>query len=160
MDETNLTHVDAGGAARMVDVSGKDTTRRLATARATVRMQPQTLERIVDGGHHKGDVFAVARIAGIQASKRTSDLIPLCHPLPIDSVEVDLAADFEASAVRIEATVGVVGRTGVEMEALSAAAVAALTVYDMCKAVDRGMCIEDLRLMRKSGGRSGDWEAD
>ncbi len=160
MDGKGLTHVDADGAARMVDVSDKDTTRRQATACATVRMEPQTLERIVAGGHHKGDVFAVARIAGIQAAKRTSDLIPLCHPLPIDSVEVSLTADAEASAVRIEATAAVTGRTGVEMEALSAAAVAALTVYDMCKAVDRGMRIEEVRLMRKSGGRSGDWEAD
>ena len=144
----------------MVDVSAKPVTTREATARTTVEMRAETLAMIVDGGHPKGDVFAVARIAGILAAKRTADLIPLCHPLPVDSVRVELSADEERSCVRIEASARVRGSTGVEMEALTAASIAALAVYDMCKAVDRGMRITDLRLVRKSGGRSGDYAAE
>lgn len=144
----------------MVDVSAKAVTGRRAVASATVRMQPATLAMIVEGGHAKGDVFSVARIAGIQAAKRCSELIPLCHPLMLTSVAVDLRADREASCVVIEATCCVADRTGVEMEALTAASVAALTVYDMCKAVDRGMVIDQVRLLEKSGGRSGLWRAE
>ncbi len=154
-----LSHVDTEGRARMVDVSAKDDTVRVATAAATVRMEPATLALILEGGHHKGDVFAVARIAGIQAAKQTSTLIPLCHPLMINSVEVELSADVPAAAVHIRATCRVTGKTGVEMEALTAASVAALTVYDMCKAVDRGMIIEGVHLLEKMGGRSGHWQA-
>lgn len=144
----------------MVDVSAKEVTDRRAVARATVRMQPATLAMIVEGSHAKGDVFSVARIAGIQAAKRCWELIPLCHPLMLTSVKVELSADREASCVVIEAACRVADRTGIEMEALTAASVAALTVYDMCKAVDRGMVIEQVRLLEKSGGRSGSWRAD
>jgi indole-3-glycerol phosphate synthase len=154
-----LTHLDAQGRARMVDVGAKDETHRIAIAGARVVMQPATLARIGTGEVAKGDVLAVARLAGIMAAKRTSELIPLCHPLALTSVEVDLACVPERSAVEITATCRLTGRTGVEMEALTAAAVAALTIYDMCKAVDRGMVVTDLRLLRKSGGKSGDWEA-
>ncbi|MRS12874.1 MAG: cyclic pyranopterin monophosphate synthase MoaC [Actinobacteria bacterium] len=154
-DGKDLTHLDASGAARMVDVADKPVTRRRAVAEAVVRMKPETLAMIVEARAPKGDVFAVARIAGIQAAKRTSDLIPLCHPLPITSVTVDLqAAD---SAVLITAAVETDGRTGIEMEALTAASVAALALYDMCKAVDRGMEIGTVRLLEKSGGASGTW---
>ncbi len=153
---SKLTHFDADGHAAMVDVGGKAVTDRAATARVRVVMLPTTLRMIVDGGAKKGDVFGVARLAGIMGAKRTSDLIPLCHPLAITAVTVDLAADGE-DAVAITATVRTSGRTGVEMEALTAASVAALTVYDMCKAVDRGMRIEGLRVVEKSGGKSGDF---
>ncbi len=153
-----LTHFDAGGRAAMVDVSGKDVTVRSATARARVVMQASTLALISRGESKKGDVLAVARLAGIMAAKRTSDLIPLCHPLPIDSVAVDLTPDEVAGAVEIAATVRTTARTGVEMEALTAASVAALTVYDMCKSVDRGMQIEAIRVTRKEGGKSGVFE--
>jgi cyclic pyranopterin phosphate synthase len=155
-----FTHLDAEGRARMVDVSDKAETDRVAVAAARVVMCPETLERIRSGDVAKGDVLAVARLAGIMAAKRTAELIPLCHPLALTSVGVDLACVPERSAVEITATCRLQGRTGVEMEALTAASVAALTVYDMCKAVDRGMVIADLRLLRKSGGRSGDWEAE
>jgi indole-3-glycerol phosphate synthase len=155
-----FTHLDAEGRARMVDVSDKAETDRVAAAGARVVMRPETLERIRSGDVAKGDVLAVARLAGIMAAKRTADLIPLCHPLSLTSVHVVLACVPERSAVEITATCRLRGRTGVEMEALTAASVAALTVYDMCKAVDRGMVISDLRLLRKSGGRSGDWEAE
>ena len=155
----DLTHFDAEGRAVMVDVSGKAETVRIATARGRVAMLPETLRRIAEGGIGKGDVLAVARLAGIMAAKRTPDLIPLCHPLPLSSVKVDLACNADDSAVDIEATCKLTGRTGVEMEALTAVAVAALTVYDMCKAIDRGMRIEDVRLVAKSGGKSGDWNA-
>ena len=155
-----FTHLDAEGRARMVDVSDKDETDRVAIAGARVVMRPETLERIRSGDVAKGDVLAVARLAGIMAAKRTAELIPLCHPLALTSVGVDLACVPERSAVEITATCRLRGRTGVEMEALTAASVAALTVYDMCKAVDRGMVVTDLRLLRKSGGRSGDWEAE
>ena len=155
-----FTHLDAEGRARMVDVSDKAETDRVAVAGARVVMRPETLERIRSGDVAKGDVLAVARLAGIMAAKRTAELIPLCHPLALTSVGVDLVCVPERSAVEITATCRLRGRTGVEMEALTAASVAALTVYDMCKAVDRGMVIADLRLLRKSGGRSGDWEAE
>lgn len=153
-----LTHLDEEGRARMVDVGGKDVTERRATARAEIHMQPETLRLILSGGHKKGDVFAVARIAGIQAAKKCADLIPLCHPLMLSAVEVDLQADEANSRVIVLATCKLAGRTGVEMEALTAASVAALTVYDMCKAVDRGMVIASLQLMEKAGGKSGNWE--
>jgi len=141
----------------MVDVTNKAVTAREAVAEARVRMLPQTLQMIEQGGHPKGDVFAVARIAGIQAAKKTHDLIPLCHPLLLTSVKVELQANG-ADAVLIRATCRLAGQTGVEMEALTAASVAALTIYDMCKAVDKGMVIEGIRLLEKRGGKSGDWQ--
>ncbi|MBO0735605.1 MAG: cyclic pyranopterin monophosphate synthase MoaC [Alphaproteobacteria bacterium] len=144
----------------MVDISDKRETERVATAGARVVMRPETLERIRTGDVAKGDVLAVARLAGIMAAKRTAELIPLCHPLALASVRVELACVSERSAVEITATCKLHGRTGVEMEALTAASVAALTVYDMCKAVDRGIVVTDLRLLRKSGGKSGNWEAE
>ena len=153
-----LSHLDASGAARMVDVSEKAETARVATAEATVRMAPETLALIQSGGVPKGDVIATARLAGIMAAKRTPDLIPLCHPLAITGVTVDLTASGD-DALRIEASVKTTGKTGVEMEALTAAAVAALTVYDMCKAVEKGMRIENIQLLEKRGGKSGDWMA-
>lgn len=156
-DDSGLTHLDAAGRARMVDVSEKDETRRVAVARACVRMKPATLAQIEDGGVAKGDVLAVARIAGIQAAKRTGELIPLCHPLPLAAVEVEFRPDRERGELWITARCVIDGRTGVEMEALTAAATAALTLYDMCKAVDRGMSIHDLELVEKHGGRSGSW---
>jgi cyclic pyranopterin phosphate synthase len=156
---STLTHLDEQGRAHMVDVGQKPVTERAATAEALVSMQPETLALIQSGGHKKGDVFAVARIAGIQAAKQCSNLIPLCHPLMLSSVKVELVAEPQASRVRILATCKVAGQTGVEMEALTAASVAALTIYDMCKAVDRGMCIEQVRLLEKAGGRSGHWIA-
>jgi cyclic pyranopterin phosphate synthase len=154
-----LTHFDARGNAHMVDVGAKAETERIAVAAARVTMQPATLKLIRAGKAAKGDVLAVARLAGIMAAKRTPDLIPLCHPLALSSVEVKLALDARGSAVDIEATCRLRGRTGVEMEALTAASVAALTVYDMCKAVDRGMVISGVRLLHKSGGKSGTWNA-
>jgi cyclic pyranopterin phosphate synthase len=156
MSEHHLTHFDATGAAAMVDVGAKAETQRSATARARVVMQPATLDLIRAGTAAKGDVLGVARLAGIMAAKRTADLIPLCHPLPITAVSVDLHAEG-TDTVEIAATVRTTGRTGVEMEALTAASVAALTVYDMVKAVDRGMRIEALRVVAKSGGKSGDF---
>ncbi|WP_339079875.1 cyclic pyranopterin monophosphate synthase MoaC [Pseudomonas sp. TMP9] len=149
-----LTHLDSQGRATMVDVSDKALTIREAVAEARVRMRPETLQMIVQGEHPKGDVFAVARIAGIQAAKKTSDLIPLCHPLMLTSVKVELQA-AGLDCVRITARCKLSGQTGVEMEALTAASVAALTIYDMCKAVDRGMTIEGVRLLEKVGGKSG-----
>lgn len=154
-----LSHLDASGAARMVDVSEKADTVRVATAEALVRMKPETLALIQQGGMPKGDVLATARIAGIMAAKRTPELIPLCHPLPVSGVTVDLSPDG-ADALVIRATVKTTGKTGVEMEALTAASVAALTVYDMCKAVEKGMRIEGIRLLEKHGGKSGDWLAE
>jgi cyclic pyranopterin phosphate synthase len=155
---SRLTHFDAEGRAVRVDVSGEEETARTATAAATVLMAEATLGLILSGGHKKGDVLGVARLAGIMAAKRTPDLIPLCHPLPLASVEVDLVADAARSAVDITATCRLTGRTGVEMEALTAASVAALTIYDMCKSVDRSMRITDLRLLHKAGGKSGTYE--
>lgn len=157
---TDFTHFDAEGNAVMVDVSEKPVTARTATAAARVVMAPATLARIRARGFAKGDVLGIARLAGIMGAKRTPDLVPLCHPLPLDSVEVSLSLDEEASAVAIEATCRVTARTGVEMEALTAVTVAALTVYDMCKAVDRGMRITDIRLLHKAGGRSGEYRAE
>ncbi|MBV4475842.1 cyclic pyranopterin monophosphate synthase MoaC [Pseudomonas sp. B2M1-30] len=154
-----LTHLDSQGRAHMVDVTEKNVTFREATAQALVRMLPETLQMIVNGGHPKGDVFAVARIAGIQAAKKTSDLIPLCHPLMLTGVKVELSAEGD-DTVRITACCKLSGQTGVEMEALTAASVAALTIYDMCKAVDRGMTIESVRLLEKLGGKSGHFRAE
>jgi len=156
---SELSHFDERGASRMVDTSAKPETERVARASARVRMAPATLALIRDKKLAKGDVFEVARLAGIMAAKKTGELIPLCHPLPITAVNVDFGFEGDAVLV-IEATVRVVARTGVEMEALTAASVAALTVYDMCKAVDRGMVVTDLRLLHKSGGKSGNWEAE
>ena len=155
----DLSHFNAAGEAHMVDVGDKAVTRRAAVAEGWIVMQPTTLERIVAGAHAKGDVLGVARLAGIMAAKRTADLIPLCHPLALTRVAVDLQPVPERNAVRCEATVETLGRTGVEMEALTAVQVALLTVYDMCKAVDRGMTLTDLRLLEKTGGQSGHWRA-
>jgi len=160
MNSPTLTHLDAAGHARMVDVTEKSVTQREATAEAVVSMLPATLQLIVSGGHKKGDVLAVARIAGIQAAKKCSDLIPLCHPLLLTSVKVDCEPDLERNCVRIVATCKLAGQTGVEMEALTAASIAALTIYDMCKAVDRGMSIQQVRLLEKHGGKSGNWRAE
>lgn len=156
---SGLSHFDADGRAVMVDVSDKDETDRVAVAGASVVMQKPTLELIMAGGVKKGDVLSVARLAGIMGAKRTPDLIPLCHPLALTSVTLELTCDPERNSVDIVATCKVKGRTGVEMEALTAASVAALTVYDMCKAVDRGMTITNVRLIHKSGGKSGTYEA-
>jgi cyclic pyranopterin monophosphate synthase len=157
---SRLTHLDAAGNAHMVDVSEKDVTSRSATARATVEMQPETLALIREGKARKGDVLATARIAGIMAAKKTHELIPLCHPLMITKVTVDFTPDAEASTIDVSATVKVEGKTGVEMEALTACSVACLTLYDMCKAVDRGMKISNLRLVEKTGGKSGHFTAE
>ena len=154
-----LTHFDAKGKSRMVDVSDKDETERVAVAAGSIVMAPDTMKLITEGGVKKGDVLSVARLAGIMGAKKTPELIPLCHPLALDSVEVDLVCDPERNAVDITATCKVTGRTGVEMEALTAVAVAALTIYDMCKAVDRAMRITDIRLIHKSGGKSGTYDA-
>jgi cyclic pyranopterin phosphate synthase len=156
---SELTHFDDRGAARMVDVGAKDVTERLARAESFVRMRPETLTLIRNRQVVKGDVLEVARLAGIMAAKRTADLIPLCHPLALDGVTVDLAA-VDDQTLRIEATVRIHGRTGVEMEALTAVSVAALTVYDMCKSVDRGMVLGPTRLLEKSGGKSGHFVAN
>jgi cyclic pyranopterin phosphate synthase len=153
---SRLTHLNESGEANMVDVSGKSETHRAAVATGRVRMNPATLREIIEGGLPKGDVLAVARIAGIQGAKRCSELIPLCHPLPLDKMSIA----FEASGpdgLEIRAECRVTGRTGVEMEALTAVSVAALTIYDMCKAIDKGMVIEAIRLERKEGGKSGSW---
>ncbi len=154
-----LTHVGSDGTATMVDVSDKPATTREAVARAEVAVKPETLRMIAEGNAPKGDVFSVARIAGIMAAKRTHHLIPLCHSLDLDTVGVEIAADAEGSRIIIEASARTRSSTGVEMEALTAASVAALTIYDMCKAVDRGMRITGIRLLRKSGGRSGEFRA-
>ena len=155
-----LTHLDDEGNAVMVDVSDKDVTERTATAKGSVVMQAETMAVIQEGGVKKGDVLSVAQLAGIMGAKRTPDLIPLCHPLDLTSVSVDLTCDAERNAVEISATCKLKGKTGVEMEALTAVAVAALTVYDMLKAVDRGMRISDIRLVHKAGGKSGTFEAE
>ncbi|WP_417280169.1 cyclic pyranopterin monophosphate synthase MoaC [Celeribacter sp.] len=155
-----LTHFDEGGNAHMVDVSGKAVTDRLATAESAVKMTPETLALVTDGTAKKGDVLGVARLAGIMGAKRTSDLIPLCHPLPITKVTLDLEPDAALPGIRIRATVKTSGQTGVEMEALTAATVAALTVYDMLKAAEKGMEIVQTRLLRKEGGKSGIYERD
>jgi len=157
---SQLTHINAAGEAHMVDVSAKAETVREARAEAYVEMKPETLAMIVEGKHHKGDVFATARIAEIQAAKRTWELIPLCHPLLLTKVEVQLFAEVDTHRVRIESCCRLTGKTGVEMEALTAASVAALTIYDMCKAVQKDMVIGPVRLLAKSGGKSGDFKAD
>lgn len=150
-----LSHLDEQGRARMVDVSEKAVTRRMAVAQGTIHMRPATLKLILEGKVEKGDVFSVARVAGIMAAKKTSELIPMCHPLNITSVEIELTPNEKSSRVDIEASVRVDGKTGVEMEAMTAVSVAGLTIYDMCKAVDREMAIGAIRLLRKSGGKSG-----
>ena len=155
-----LTHIDAEGKASMVDVSDKQITTREAIAEGSISMAPETLKLIRDGGHKKGDVFAVARIAGIQGAKKCADLIPLCHPLALSSIKVDFVMDAAQGCVNITSTCKLAGRTGVEMEALTAVSVAALTLYDMCKAVDKNMVIAGIRLMKKSGGQSGDYVAE
>jgi len=154
---SKLTHLNESGEAHMVDVGGKNVTAREAVAEGTIRMQPETLRLILSGGHKKGDVLAVARVAGIQAAKKTADLIPLCHAIPITAIEIELAPDETKSTVRCRATVRTLAQTGVEMEALIVVEIALLTVYDMCKAVDRGMTLTDIGLVSKTGGKSGDW---
>lgn len=154
----HFTHLNEKGEAQMVDVGDKSQTSRVATASAQVLMSSETLSMIVDGTHKKGDVLAVARIAAIQAAKKTSDIIPLCHPLMLTSVKVELTPDWDNSAINISTLCKVSGQTGVEMEALSAASAAGLTIYDMCKAVDKGMVISNIQLETKSGGKSGDWK--
>ncbi len=160
MTHTHLTHLDADGQARMVDVSHKPITNRQAVARGVVQMQPETLRLILDGNLPKGDVLTVARLAGVMAAKRTSDLIPLCHPLPLTHIDVSCTPNLAAHTIEVEARVRVDGKTGVEMEALTAVAVAALTIYDMAKAVDRAMRISDVRLVAKSGGLHGDYQIE
>jgi len=157
---SEFTHIDAKGQARMVDVSEKEVSFREARAEGRVVMNPETLSLIVKGGHKKGDVIATARIAGIMAAKRTSDLIPMCHPLMLSSVKVELTPNEADSCVDITAVCKLSGQTGVEMEALTAVSVAGLTLYDMCKAVDKGMIIDQVRLMEKKGGKSGHWSAE
>ncbi|RXJ73550.1 cyclic pyranopterin monophosphate synthase MoaC [Veronia nyctiphanis] len=157
---SELTHINASGEANMVDVSGKAETVREARAEAVIDMAPETLSLILSGQHHKGDVFATARIAGIQAAKRTWELIPLCHPLMLSKVEVSLIANQETSQVRVESLCKLTGKTGVEMEALTAASVAALTIYDMCKAVQKDIVISSVKLLEKTGGKSGHFKAD
>ncbi len=159
-DEPKLSHIDAAGRARMVDVTAKEETVRVAVARGRVVMRPETLRLLLAGEIAKGNVLTTAQVAGIMAAKRTHELIPMCHPLLLTGIDVDLTPDAAANAVEITATVRTTGKTGVEMEALTAVAVAGLTVYDMCKAVDRGMRIEAVRLVEKAGGKSGDWSAD
>lgn len=159
MDD-HLTHLDEQGTARMVDVGAKPESERLAVAQGAVYMQPETLRLIREGALKKGDVLMVARLAGVMAAKKTSDLIPLCHPIPLTHIDVDLTLDEDANAVRISATARTVGKTGVEMEALTAVSVAALTVYDMAKAVDRAMRLSDIRLVEKRGGQHGDYVAE
>jgi len=154
---STLTHFDASGQAHMVDVGDKTETRRVAVAAGSIRMQPETLRTILTGDAKKGDVLGIARIAGIQASKRTSELIPLCHPIALTKVGIEFETDTSSNAVHCTVTAEAVGRTGVEMEALTAASVALLTIYDMCKAMDRGMTIHDIRLLEKLGGKSGHW---
>ncbi|MCX7682488.1 MAG: cyclic pyranopterin monophosphate synthase MoaC [Anaerolineae bacterium] len=156
----NLTHLDETGRIRMVDVGEKADTERVAIAKGSVQMRPETLRLIVEQGLPKGDVFAAAQLAGIMAAKRTPELIPLCHPIVLSGIEVDFQVDEQASRVEISATVRSRGPTGVEMEALTAVSVAALTIYDMVKAVDRGLRIGDIRLVYKSGGKSGEWRAE
>jgi cyclic pyranopterin phosphate synthase len=158
MSQNDLTHFDAAGQAH-IDVGAKSETERIARAAGRIRMQPATLALIQAGDAKKGDVLGIARIAAIQAAKRTGDLIPLCHPIPLTRVAVEFTIDVEASAIACETVAQTVGRTGVEMEAMTATAVALLTIYDMCKAVDRGMVMEEVRLLEKAGGKSGHWRA-
>ncbi len=158
-NQANLSHVDSQGQAHMVDVGGKAVTVRVATAEARVRMRPETLALVAKGGQPKGDVLAVARIAGIQAAKKCADLIPLCHPLALNAISVDFDFDEPAATIIVRTRCSIEGKTGVEMEALTAASVAGLTIYDMCKAVDKGIVIDGIRLISKTGGKSGTWQA-
>ena len=160
MSRDRSSHIDESGRARMVDVGAKPVTQREAVARGRVRLSPDAFRAAVEGSAEKGDVLGVARIAGIQAAKRTAEWIPLAHPLPLESVEIEFHPQQEVPAIEVEATVRVTAKTGVEMEALVAVSAAALTLYDMCKSIDRGMVIEDVRLLRKSGGKSGLYEVD
>lgn len=157
---SKLTHFDASGQAHMVDVSDKASTRRIAIAQGCIRMHPETLKLIQQGNAKKGDVLGVARIAAIQASKKTSDLIPLCHPISLTKVSITFDVDEKTTSVICTATTETIGQTGVEMEALTAVSVALLTIYDMCKAADRGMVIGEIKLLEKHGGKSGDWMAN
>lgn len=159
MTQQNLTHFDSAGQAHMVDVGPKDETARCARATGSIHMKPETLALIRDGSAKKGDVLGIARIAAIQASKRTGDLIPLCHPIALTRVAADFSIDDAGNAVHCEVTAECFGRTGVEMEALTAVSVGLLTIYDMCKAVDRGIYFENIRLLEKAGGKSGHWQA-
>ena len=156
--DSKLTHINARGEAHMVDVGAKASTERRAVAEGFITMEPATLELVLNGNNKKGDVLAVARIAGIMAAKKTSELVPLCHPISLTSVEVDLRPDTVRNHIHCISTARTTGQTGVEMEALTAAQIALLTIYDMCKAVDRGMTITDVRLLEKSGGKSGNWK--
>ena len=160
MSRDRSSHIDESGRARMVDVGAKPVTQREAIARGRVRLSPDAFRAAVEGSAEKGDVLGVARIAGIQAAKRTAEWIPLAHPLPLETVEIEFHLQQQVPAIEVEATVRVTAKTGVEMEALVAVSAAALTLYDMCKSIDRGMVIEDVRLLRKSGGKSGLYEAD
>jgi len=157
-DDSKLTHLNAKGEAHMVDVGAKAATERRAVAEGFITMQPETLDLVLNGNNKKGDVLAVARIAGIMAAKKTSELIPLCHPIALTSVEVDLRPDTDKHHIHCVSTARTTGQTGVEMEALTATQVALLTIYDMCKAVDRGMAMTDVRLLEKTGGKSGSWK--
>ncbi len=157
---SELTHFNRRGEARMVDISAKEATRRIAVAEGCIVMRSETLNLIRTGGHKKGDVLGIARVAGIMGAKRTSELVPLCHPISLTALEVELNVQVDVSAVHCRARAECFGRTGVEMEALTAVQVALLTVYDMCKAVDRGMVLQDIHLVRKSGGTSGDWSQE
>lgn len=159
MNDDRLTHLDAGGRPRMVDVGDKAVTHRVAVAEGELRTAPGTVKALLQGATPKGDVCVVAQLAGIMAAKRTAELIPLCHPLPLTAIDVEVEADVDLPGVRARATARVEGRTGVEMEALTAVTVALLTAYDMCKAIDRGMEMANVRLLRKEGGRSGSWRA-
>lgn len=160
MSKDRLTHLNQDGEASMVDVSAKDVTERIAAAGGSVLMKPGTMQLIVEGNVKKGDVLSVARLAGIMGAKKTPDLIPLCHPLALNAIDIELVLDEDRNAVDITATCRVQGRTGVEMEALTAVSVAALTIYDMCKAVDRTMTLTNIRLLEKSGGKSGSYKAN
>lgn len=155
---TDLTHFNQAGEAHMVDVGGKATTDRVAIAEGTIVMLPETFDLVEQGGHKKGDVLGIARIAGIMAAKKTADLVPLCHPLALTKVSVDFVLDSETASIHCRATVGTSGQTGVEMEALTAVQVTLLTIYDMCKAVDKGMTMTNIRLLEKAGGKSGHWQ--
>ncbi len=155
--QNDLTHFNTAGEAHMVDVGEKATTHRTAVTEGTITMQPETLQRILEKSHKKGDVLGIARIAGIMAAKKTADLIPLCHPLALTHVEIDLTPNTESNSIHCKSTVETRGQTGVEMEALTATQIALLTIYDMCKAVDRGMEMSNIRLLEKAGGKSGHW---
>jgi len=160
MTDDQLNHFNQRGEAHMVDVGEKNITQRIAIAEGTIRMQSETLQRIIQGSHKKGDVLGVARIAGVMAAKKTADLIPLCHPLQLTHVDIQLNADEKEQSVHCVVEVKTDGKTGVEMEALTAVQITLLTIYDMCKAMDRGMSMSDIALVKKSGGKSGDWISD